>query len=78
MSSIAAPAARMPQLPGPVIRARAAALREAGTARQRMWLDGQIGSTVNVLVERDGSGRSEHYARVELVPKGIPGTLVAA
>jgi threonylcarbamoyladenosine tRNA methylthiotransferase MtaB len=72
------PAARMPQLPGPVIRARAAALREAGTARQRNWLSGQIGSTVNVLVERDGSGRSEHYARVELVPKGIPGTLVAA
>jgi threonylcarbamoyladenosine tRNA methylthiotransferase MtaB len=72
------PAARMPQLPGPVIRARAAALREAGTARQRDWLAGQIGAVVNVLVERDGAGRSEHYARVELVPKGIPGTLVAA
>jgi threonylcarbamoyladenosine tRNA methylthiotransferase MtaB len=72
------PAARMPQPPGPVIRARAAALREAGTVRQRTWLAGQVGSTVSVLVERDGSGRSEHYARVELVPKGNPGTLVAA
>ncbi len=72
------PASRMPQLPGPVIRARAAALRAAGTARQRQWLAGQIGSLVSVLVERDGAGRSEHYARVELAPKGIPGTLIAA
>jgi threonylcarbamoyladenosine tRNA methylthiotransferase MtaB len=72
------PAARMPQLPGPVIRARAAALRAAGARRQHDWLAGQIGAVVNVLVERDGAGRSEHYARVELVPKGIPGTLVAA
>jgi threonylcarbamoyladenosine tRNA methylthiotransferase MtaB len=72
------PAARMPQLPGPVIRARAAALRAAGTARQRDWLADQIGTLVSVLVERDGAGRSEHYARVELAPKGIPGTLVAA
>ncbi len=72
------PASRMPQLPGPVIRARAAALRAAGTARQRQWLAGQIGSLVSVLVERDGAGRSEHYARVDLAPKGIPGTLIAA
>ncbi|HEX3499770.1 MAG TPA: tRNA (N(6)-L-threonylcarbamoyladenosine(37)-C(2))-methylthiotransferase MtaB [Stellaceae bacterium] len=72
------PASRMPQLAGPVIRARAAALRAAGAARQRDWLAGQIGTVVSVLVERDGAGRSEHYARVELVPKGIPGTLVAA
>lgn len=72
------PASRMPQLPGPVIRARAAALRAAGTARQRDWLAGQVGTVANVLVERDGAGRSEHYARVELVPKGVPSTLVAA
>jgi threonylcarbamoyladenosine tRNA methylthiotransferase MtaB len=72
------PAARMPQLPGPVIRARAARLRAAGAARHRQWLEGQIGTPVSVLVERDGSGRSEHYARVELTPRGEPGTIVAA
>ena len=71
-------AARMPQLPGPVIRARAASLRVAGAARLRDWLSAQRGDTVGVLVERDGNGRSEHYARVELVPKGRPGTIVAA
>ncbi len=71
-------AARMPQLPGPVIRARAASLRVAGAARLRDWLSAQRGHTVGVLVERDGNGRSEHYARVELVPKGRPGTIVAA
>jgi threonylcarbamoyladenosine tRNA methylthiotransferase MtaB len=72
------PAARMPQLPGPLIRARAAALRAAGAARHRDWLAAQLGTVVTVLVERDGSGRSEHYARVELTPKGVPGTLAAA
>ena len=72
------PASRMPQLPGPVIRARAARLRAAGAARHRQWLEGQIGTLVSVLVERDGSGRSTHYARVELTPRGEPGTIVAA
>ena len=71
------PAARMPQLPGPVIRARAASLRAAGAGKLRDWLAGQLGDTVGVLVERDGNGRSEHYARVELAPKGRPGTIVA-
>ncbi len=47
-------------------------------ARLRDWLSAQRGDTVGVLVERDGNGRSEHYARVELVPKGRPGTIVAA
>jgi threonylcarbamoyladenosine tRNA methylthiotransferase MtaB len=71
------PAARMPQLPGLLIRARAAALRAAGAARHRDWLAAQVGNVVSVLVERDGSGRSEHYARVELTPKGTPGMLAA-
>ncbi len=72
------PAARMPQLPGPLIRERAARLREAGATLRRVWLAGQIGDTVAVLIERDGSGRSEHYARVRFRDRNEPGTIVAA
>jgi threonylcarbamoyladenosine tRNA methylthiotransferase MtaB len=72
------PAARMPQLPGPLIRERAARLREAGATLRRVWLTGQIGDTVAVLIERDGSGRSEHYARVRFGNRNEPGTIVAA
>jgi threonylcarbamoyladenosine tRNA methylthiotransferase MtaB len=72
------PAARMPQLPGQVIRERAARLREAGATLRRAWLAGQIGHTAAVLIERDGSGRSEHYARVRFPNRNEPGTVLAA
>jgi threonylcarbamoyladenosine tRNA methylthiotransferase MtaB len=72
------PAARMPQLPGQVIRERAARLREAGATLRRAWLAGQIGDTAAVLIERDGSGRSEHYARVRFPNRNEPGTVLAA
>lgn len=61
------PAARMPQLEKEVIRARARQLREACAARQARWLDGQIGTRQNVLVELDGrTGHAENFAKVEL------------
>ncbi len=72
------PAARMPQLPGTLIRERAARLREAGTMLRRTWLAGQIGETAAVLIERDGSGRSENYARVCFAYRNEPGTIVSA
>jgi threonylcarbamoyladenosine tRNA methylthiotransferase MtaB len=72
------PAARMPQVTGNLIRERAARLREAGAMLRRTWLAGQIGETVAVLIERDGSGRSEHYARVRFADRNEPGTIVAA
>jgi threonylcarbamoyladenosine tRNA methylthiotransferase MtaB len=60
------PAARMPQVPGPVIRERAARLRTAGAAALRQSLEARIGSTAEVLVERGGVGRTEHYAPIRL------------
>jgi threonylcarbamoyladenosine tRNA methylthiotransferase MtaB len=72
------PAARMPQVPGPLIRERAARLREAGATLRRAWLAGQIGDTAAVLIERDGSGRSEHYAKVRFPDRNPPGAIVAA
>jgi threonylcarbamoyladenosine tRNA methylthiotransferase MtaB len=72
------PAARMPQLPGALIRERAARLREAGATLRRVWLAGQIGDTVAVLIERDGTGRSEHYARVRFPSRNEQGAIIAA
>lgn len=59
------PAARMPQLPGAVIKERAALLREAGQAALSGWLAGQVGNDVEVLVESSGCrGRTPHFAEV--------------
>ena len=72
------PAARMPQVPGDVRKARAARLREAGDRVLRHYLDGLVGKTMDVLVERGGEGRSEHYAKVRLAGAYTPGGLVRA
>jgi threonylcarbamoyladenosine tRNA methylthiotransferase MtaB len=58
------PAARMPQVSGDVIHARAARLREAGAATLARSLTSRIGSTASVLVEGAGFGHSEHFAPV--------------
>ena len=75
------PAARMPQLDGPTIKARAAALRQAGDGQRQRWLDAQHGQTLSVLVEKQGDvkseGRSGNFARVQLPPKFSAGELVS-
>lgn len=63
------PAARMPQLDRALIKARAAELRAAVTNARTAWLDGLVGETHTVLAERDGTGYTPHFARVQL-PEG--------
>jgi threonylcarbamoyladenosine tRNA methylthiotransferase MtaB len=53
------PAARMPQIPVPVRRERAARLRAAGAAALGRFLAGQVGTTAAALVERPLSGPTE-------------------
>ena len=73
------PAARMPQVPPPVIRERAAKLREAGAMRHRAWLDAHVGRTVSLLAELDGlSGHAPDFAPVLLREATRPGGIVAA
>lgn len=67
------PAARMPQLDGGVVRERAARLRAEGEAALARSLASRVGSTAEVLVEKDGFGRSEHWAPVRL--SGRPGEI---
>ena len=71
------PAARMPQVPMADRRERAARLREAGDTAERGFLESCIGTTANVLAERSGEGRTEHYARTRLASStGTPITTV--
>jgi threonylcarbamoyladenosine tRNA methylthiotransferase MtaB len=68
------PAARMPQVARPVVKERAARLRAKGSQALSDYLAAQAGSEVEVLLERDGVGRTRHYAEIELganVPAGV-------
>ena len=58
------PAARMPQLEREIVKARAARLREAATARRNAWLDGLVGTTQRVLIENNAKGHSDSFAPV--------------
>jgi threonylcarbamoyladenosine tRNA methylthiotransferase MtaB len=70
------PAARMPQVPADLRRARAAALRVAGESRARAWLESQIGLRGRIVMERDGTGYTEHFARVRPTQAFAPRALV--
>ena len=68
------PAARMPQLPREVIKARAADLRACGEAALSRHLDRQIGQTVRALVENGGMARAPDHTPIAF--DGAPGTVV--
>jgi threonylcarbamoyladenosine tRNA methylthiotransferase MtaB len=70
------PAARMPQVPRDVVKARAADLRARAAAHRADWLASLVGETLTVLAERDGTGYAPSYARVALPPGTAAGTLV--
>jgi threonylcarbamoyladenosine tRNA methylthiotransferase MtaB len=70
------PAARMPPLPKPVRRARAARLRDAGAMNARRFFAAQVGREVAVLAESNGAGHTEHFAPVRIA--AAPGTIVRA
>jgi threonylcarbamoyladenosine tRNA methylthiotransferase MtaB len=66
------PAARMPQVPPPIVKLRARRLREACARRRTAWLKGLVGSRQHVLVEReDGSGHAENFAPVRVAGPGL-------
>lgn len=69
------PAARMPQVDPATIRQRAAELRESVTKVRARWLESLVGTRLEVLAERDGTGHAENFARVALPPGTPAGTL---
>ena len=60
------PAARMPQVPVPVVKERARRLREACARRRSEWLEGLVGTRQRVLMEKGGRGHAENFAPVRL------------
>jgi threonylcarbamoyladenosine tRNA methylthiotransferase MtaB len=60
------PAARMPAVAPAAVKARARRLREACARRKAAWLQGLVGTTQRVLVEKDGRGHAENFAPVRL------------
>ena len=71
------PAARMPQVPGGVIKDRAARLRRAGAARLDQYLREQRGRLCDVLIENARSGRTEQFTEVEIADADVSrGTIV--
>ncbi|MFQ5972023.1 MAG: tRNA (N(6)-L-threonylcarbamoyladenosine(37)-C(2))-methylthiotransferase MtaB [Alphaproteobacteria bacterium] len=74
------PAARMPQVPKAVRKARAARLRAAGADALGRHLTSRVGGYENVLLETTGLGRTEQFATVRLPEEGAgnPGDIVQA
>ena len=70
------PAALMPQVDRPVIKARAAELRAAVAQQRSMWLTTHLGQPLSVLAERDGTGHAPSFARVQLPPATPAGSVV--
>ncbi len=72
------PAAQMPSVPKAVRKQRAEALRSSGAAALKGYLDSRVGDLTAVLLERDGSGFSEHYAPVQTDSTAPAGTVIEA
>ena len=72
------PAARMPQVPGPAIRERAARLRAAGDLAALRHLTDQTGLAHRVLMESPRMGRTEHFAEVGFAQPQPVGQVVHA
>ncbi len=70
------PAARMPQVPGPAIRERAARLREKGDAALSAHLAREQGTVRRLLVENGGIGRTEQFTPASV--DAAPGSFVDA
>ena len=69
------PAARMPQVPHRLRKARAAALRQDGAAALGRHLAAEIGARRRVLAEQDNIARTEQFTPVRLATPAAPGTM---
>ena len=70
------PAARMPQLPGPVIRERAQRLRALGEEALARHLADRVGREARVLTERGDTGRTEDFTLVRFPRETAPGLVL--
>ncbi len=71
------PAARMPQLDGGLIKARAAELRAKGDAALAAHLHSHVGRSADVLIEKPGFGRLADFAPVAFAGIGQAGDILS-
>jgi threonylcarbamoyladenosine tRNA methylthiotransferase MtaB len=71
------PAARMPQVPGAVIRERAARLRAVGEDLLAAHLQQRVGRRIEALVEAPGRARAADFTELRIGVEAAPGTVVA-
>ncbi|MEK9673231.1 MAG: tRNA (N(6)-L-threonylcarbamoyladenosine(37)-C(2))-methylthiotransferase MtaB [Rhodospirillaceae bacterium] len=72
------PAAKMPQVPAGVRKARAGQLRDAGAAGLARHFDAMIGANTTVLIEKAGAGFTPHYAPMRVDGDHAEGAIVRA
>ena len=72
------PAARMPQVDGKTIKARAARLRVEGAKALERHLQSQIGAERSLLMETETRGRTPQFTPVTLNTAAQPGAIVTA
>ncbi|HEV3185305.1 MAG TPA: tRNA (N(6)-L-threonylcarbamoyladenosine(37)-C(2))-methylthiotransferase MtaB [Xanthobacteraceae bacterium] len=72
------PAARMPQVPRPVVKERARRLRARGAAALARHLDREVGARRQVLAESGQIGRTGQYMQVRLAAPAAPGAIFDA
>ncbi|MDX8350532.1 tRNA (N(6)-L-threonylcarbamoyladenosine(37)-C(2))-methylthiotransferase MtaB [Cognatiyoonia sp. IB215446] len=72
------PAAKMPQVDGRVIKARAAELRAAGAKRVKTHLVKQVGTAHDILMESPRMGRTPQFAEVTFATDQHEGQIVKA
>jgi threonylcarbamoyladenosine tRNA methylthiotransferase MtaB len=70
------PAARMPQVDRVVVKERAARLRAEGERVLGAYLDAQVGTSTEALVEGDGMARTPQFAEVALDVRDRAGCLM--
>lgn len=69
------PAARMPQLDRTLVRERAGEVREAVANIRATWLASLVGTELEVLAEKGGTGHAPNFAPVRLPAGAMPGQL---
>lgn len=70
------PAAKMPPVPHDVRKKRAAQLRNLGDKQVDKFLKFHVKQNHQVIVEKDNTGHTEHFAPVKIDGNHSPGTLV--
>lgn len=70
------PAAKMPQLPRPLVKERARILRQKGEVALTATLGRMVGSQQEILVEKEGFGRTKNFLPVMFNGAMLPGEIV--